>query len=285
VIGANGGIGRHLVAYLRCQPDAEVSTVSRSRTDEPNSFECDLLSETAVSQLFLTTRPAIIFNLAGSFSGDFKTDLQANVASTQVLLDATVKLKRPHRIILFGSAAEYGSVSKEDNPISEEYPCQPVSVYGLTKYMQTNLAQFYIRTQNLDIVIARLFNIAAPGLSEKLFFGRAEQLIRQYQRGEIKSLEFGNLDAVRDYATTESVLEQVLAIAKFGRAGEIYNIGSGKPQTMREILLQLLAKEKIGAHSFSEKLDNPDIQRSANVSHIVADVSKTKRLLEQLKAI
>ena len=95
-------------------------------------------------------------------------------------------------------------IAREDNPVSEEYPLHPVSIYGVTKAFQTQLAQFYYRRHHLDLVMARTFNLIGLGISPRLFIGRLQQQIEDYRFGKITKISLGNLEARRDYIPIEA---------------------------------------------------------------------------------
>src|SRR4029077_17040547 len=120
------------------------------------------------------------------------------------------------RIVVIGSAAEYGFVRPEGNPLSEARATRPVTVYGLTKAFQTVIAAYYAARHEVDIVVARCFNLLAPGLGEHLFPGRAERLIARFKRKEIATLEFGSLASARDYVEGDIAVNQLLSIAERG---------------------------------------------------------------------
>ena len=270
-----------MIPKLRLLLDDAVIGTGRSGVASVNFFPCDLSDRTSVAHLVANIKPSLIFHLAGSFTGEFDRDFQANVLCAKNIFDAILSTKLHTRIVIFGSAAEYGSVLAKQNPVSEMLECHPVSVYGLTKSYQTKLAQFYARTTGLDVVIARVFNLAIRGQSKILFYGRSEALIGAYKTNEITSMEFGNLGSERDYINEDLATEQILAIAKNGIGGEVYNVGSGVPRTMRAILNEMLGKEGIPLDIVVEKSSESVGRKGIDVPIIYADISKVNSLLEK----
>ena len=279
VTGASGGFGKVLFPLLRAYYNEPVVCTGRSRLDRGDYFTCDLTNVRAVDDLIKDIRPRLIFHLAGSFSGQFETDFQVNTLGVKFIFDSILAEGMETRVLVFGSAAEYGAIEVSDNPIPETLPCRPVSVYGLTKAFQTDMAKYYARTKGIDVVVARVFNIAAPGLSQRLFYGRAEAMISAYQKGEITQLEFGNLDNARDYIEIDKAADQLLAIAERGTSGEIYNVGSGIPKKIRSILKDLLKEKGVPEDAVAESI--PEIIRGKgfDVQIIYADISKVSKLM------
>jgi nucleoside-diphosphate-sugar epimerase len=282
VTGAGGGLGRAFIPLLKAKYKENcIGTVRTLTADSKDAVQCDFTNAQEVRQLIKAIQPRLIFHFVGSFTGVFKTDLQVNTLSAQHLFECIEAERLSTRIVIAGSAAEYGAVAAEDNPIREDFRCRPVSVYGLTKSMQTDIAMFYANAKNLNIVVARIFNLALEGLSPRLFYGRAETLISAYKRGEINQLEFGNLDAQRDYIGIADVAAQLIAIAESGRRGEIYNVGSGIAKSMRSILRDLLIAEGLSQAQVLEA--NPTIvnNKGIDVPVIYADIKKVSHLLDQ----
>lgn len=279
VTGASGGFGSAFVPMLRADTEELVIASGKNESTCVSYMKCDFTDEVAVRELIGSIKPRLIYHLVGSFTGQFEQDFKVNVLSSKYIFDSVLADNLGTRVVLFGSAAEYGAVLASDNPISESHSCCPVSVYGLTKYFQTDMAQFYFRTKLIDVVVARVFNIAAKGLSERLFYGRAEKLIQRYKAGHVQHLEFGYLGSERDYIELDQLKEQLLAVAKYGISGEIYNVGSGIPQKMRTILDGLLEREGIINVNVIETSSELIGRKGIDVPVIYADISKVSNLL------
>lgn len=279
VTGANGGFGSAFVPLLRAHFSDAVVSSGRADIAATHYMQCDFTDQKSVERLIRTVKPTIIFHLVGSFTGQFEQDFSINTLSAKYIFDSILNVRLKTRVVIFGSAAEYGAVELSQNPVSEDLPCRPISVYGLTKSFQTELARYYVRVKDMNIVIARIFNLATPGLSTRLFFGKAESLINEYKKGEISQIEFGNLDSHRDYIELEQAFEQLLAVAQNGISGEIYNIGSGRAQQMRSLLKEMLAGHGIPGYPVLESIPLVKSVIGFDVPIIYADISKVTRLL------
>jgi GDP-4-dehydro-6-deoxy-D-mannose reductase len=284
VTGANGCLGQLVVASLRDREDTTVWTSGRGRAREARYVECDLFDAAAIDALIETTRPEVIFQLAGSLTGDYAKDLAVNAECARHILDATRRRGMRPRTVLIGSAAEYGRVEPDENPVNEERVLRPVSLYGATKAYQTLLASLYSHQYGMDVVVARLFNLFASGVSERLFVGSVEHQIEQLKRGQRDVIELGNLSAERDYISGTDAIEQLLLIATRGSAGEVYNVGSGNPVRMQDLLARML--ERAGLDMSVVRENSPTAVRSGyDVPVIYADISKTTRLNEKTSLI
>lgn len=277
VTGSSGCLGRLVTASLRSRGDATVWTSSRNESGDLHHVRCDLMDPEAIDRLVEATQPDLVFHLAGSYSGDHAVDLAINAGSARHLLDAARRRTLRPRTVLIGSAAEYGIVERGENPVSEARVLRPVSLYGVTKAYQTLLAGMYACQHDADVIVARLFNLKASGMSERLFVGRVERLIEQVRRGERDSIEVGSLSAERDYLDGAEAVGLLLLIADRGIAGEIYNVGSGRPVQMRNLLARMLADAGLGMGIVREESPTAD-RRGYDVPVIYADLSKTLRL-------
>jgi GDP-4-dehydro-6-deoxy-D-mannose reductase len=180
------------------------------------------------------------------------------------------------RVVVAGSAAEYGAVAAESNPVGEDHPARPHSVYGVTKLLQTESSLFYWRRFGVDVVIARIFNLLGPGASERLFVGSVEQQIRRVRDHSLDCLTVGNLDASRDYLAPARAAEALITLMRCGGAGEVYNVGSGVPVPMRDLLRALLAEGGVETCPVREQVATAE--KGHDVPVIYADVRKLRRL-------
>lgn len=218
--------------------------------------------------------------MAGSFSNNYETDFNSNVVSTKNLLDSIAELKLATRILIMGSAAEYGEVEAAKNPITEEHPLKPISIYGWTKAAQTQLASVYFNSHGIETVVARTFNLAGDGASDKLFIGRIKKQINAVLAGEAERISVGNLDAIRDYLDINQACEMYRVIATKGRAGETYNVASGKPVVMRDMLTMMLAEAGLDFSIVDEKSYNKT-STSIETSVSYANINKYLNLVSQ----
>lgn len=279
VTGANGGFGKVFVPWLKMNYNETVIGSGRSAEKYENYIECDLADESSVHSLIEAVKPRLIFHLAGGFSGNFNNDVKINALSAMHIFESLTNNQLNSRVVVLGSAAEYGVVLPSDNPVPESFVCKPVSVYGTTKLIQTEISSYYAREKGLDIVIARVFNLATPGLSTRLFYGRAEAQISSYLKGEIDSLQFGNLDSARDYIGFEEVVMQLKAVADYGVSAEVYNVGTGVAKKIRDVLREMLDEKGVHDAKIVESVSLSDNATLHDVPIIYADVTKIKKLM------
>jgi GDP-4-dehydro-6-deoxy-D-mannose reductase len=223
-----------------------------------------------------SVQPDIILHLAASFTGSLEDAYKVNVEPARQILEYVERNGCKVRVLLIGSAAEYGVVQPEENPISETHVLFPVSVYGVTKAWQTQLIGLYAG-RGIDVLCARIFNLLGPGLSDRLFAGRVQRQIEEVLAGQKTIIEVGSLAALRDYVSLDEAVRQLFNIVQYGVTGEIYHVGSGVPVAMRELL-----GRQLELHGLNQSIvrESPGFsnRQGYDVPIIFADMKKTEAL-------
>jgi GDP-4-dehydro-6-deoxy-D-mannose reductase len=280
VTGAGGALGRAVLAALRRAGGQVITAAGRTGAGEADaSVPCDVRDPVQLSAVFQRADPDLVLHLAGTFRGELAELCAVNVEPARNLLDLVRRSASRARVVLIGSAAEYGVVGPGENPLPETHVLMPVSPYGVSKAWQTQLVGFY-SSHGVDVVCARVFNLWGPGLSESLFAGRLQRQIDEVLAGTRSRIEVGPANAVRDYLSTEEAAVQLMAIASRGMAGHVYHVASGIPIRVRDWMLQQLEKSGLDASVVQE---SPGLSNRSgyDVPEIFADVSKTRGLLEE----
>ena len=252
VTGAGGFSGRRLLAQL---PGA----VGVTRAD------CDLADPAAVRALLERLRPSRIYHLAGSFSNVPEEDYRSNCLTSANLVAAA---PRGCRLLLVGSAAEYGPVRPGEGPIREDRPLRPTSVYGLSKVCQTLLMR--AGAPGVEIVMARTFNLVGEGASPALLVGKLGAWLAAGAPGR---LQLGRLDDVRDYLPVDDGVAAYRRIMERGRDGEVVHVASGRPTRVRDLVAELAGRHLA-------RIDEAPEARGVGsaASEVVADIGKLQAL-------
>lgn len=264
VLGAGGFSGRHLGAFVRASGlDVELVGVDKSPigSDYDEALITDLGIAGTIEKVVSEARPDRVINLAAVIANDpWEKVYFVNAELSRVLLDVCAERSHIKRVVLVGSAAEYGHPSKL--PLNERMSCRPVNNYGLTKHFQTQYAEYYARHHGVPVVIARTFNIVGPGMSASLAIPAFAQRIRDAEDGG--RIATGNLAARRDYLAIQDVCAAYWALLTGEAKGLVYNVCSGFSVSMREILDAMVAAS--GKHVFFTP--NADLMKEHDVPEI-----------------
>jgi GDP-4-dehydro-6-deoxy-D-mannose reductase len=256
VTGAAGFGGSHLVEHLLehgehvvalDHPQARLDNLEAAR-ERVEYLACDLAGGDAG-----TLRAALggrvfkeVYHLAGLASvrrsfGDLRRTLEVNALATLNLLGALLRQGTPPRLLLVGSAEQYGAVAAGEAGIAEDAAQQPVSPYALSKVWQETLGCFYSRTERWPIVMTRTFNHTGPRQGPDFVCADfARQIARIELRLEEPVLRVGNLAAARDFLDVRDVVAAYRLVLEQGSAGSAYNVCSGRAWSISDLLQILL---------------------------------------------
>lgn len=238
ITGINGFVGRNFLhVLLEKSPNAEVYGIDRSfnTAEHFTPVECDLNQREKVKSVISGISPHYIFHFAGTaYANDWETLFSANVKSTLNLLESARELTSNPRIIIIGSAAEYGIVEKI--PVAETALQNPASPYGASMACRTNIAMAF-KNMGCDIVVGRVFNTTGAGVTHMTPIGSFARQVAEIEKGlEKAEVRAGNLSPERDFIDIEDVARAFYFLAVKGNKGGVYNICSGKPQSITTIL-------------------------------------------------
>lgn len=241
VTGAAGFVGSHLVRRLA---DDGLRVVGAGRRPEAPGHRLgayariDVRDAAGLESFIRAERPERIFHLAGVARGDPREVFETNALGTLALLEAAWRAAPEARVLLVGSAAEYGEPAAL--PLTEAHPCRPRNVYGIAKYAATLLGLARAQAGQF-VVVARPFNIVGGGVPEGQLVGDVIARALRAMREGASSVLTGNLDTERDYVAVEDVVEAYARMLDDGRAGKIYNLCSGRPVPTRQVVDTLLS--------------------------------------------
>lgn len=236
VTGAGGFLGRHVVARLRV---LGIPAVTLGRTGD--IVLADPSDASAIRAAVAQVQPTLLFHLAGTPAAEpLEEAYRVNVLFGAHLLAAAREMAAPPRVLLAGSAAEYGPVDEGALPIAEDAACRPASVYGITKLAQTFHGLAAAAT-GLPVVVARLFNVIGGGMPVHLALGAfAAQLRAMPTTGGL--LRTGPLERWRDFVEVEPAAAVLVALARDAAAtGQVVNVCSGVPTSLAALTEALVA--------------------------------------------
>ncbi len=197
----------------------------------------DLLSMAETTQYISDVKPDVIINCAGVVGPE--ADFRDNGRITKNILVAVVENKlKPKAIIISGSAGEYGEV--DSLPVAENAPLRGKTPYALSKIEEENLALTIADTEDLNVLVARLFNPIGPNMKKRFLITNLHEQIEQAKNGTNKFIKISRLDAKRDYLDVRDIAKAYRLLAEKKPKYVVYNIGSGVATTNKQLLNLLL---------------------------------------------
>lgn len=263
ITGGAGFVGKYLAQKLLSDGADVIST---------DADNLDICSSNAVYSMVEKIKPDFIYHLAGQSSvavswKNPQLTVDVNIKGAVNLLEAVRKYSPVSKILLVGSAEEYGCTclaAENDNMF-------PENIYAVTKLSQEMLGKVYHKAYGLKTVMTRSFNHIGAG---QLPVFAVSDFCRQTARIEKGLAEpvikTGNLSAKRDFTDVSDIVNAYIALAEYGRDGEVYNVGSSKAVSLQSILEMI-----ISFSSADIKIEkDPARFRPADVPEIKADISK-----------
>ncbi len=250
--GATGFAGSHLVERLLADGHqlfalVHVATSHQQLPVHPLVQEIpgDLLNLPSLKRVVATSRPDVIFHLAGQASPavswqDPALTLAVNAGGTANLLEAAVALGRP-RVVIVSSAEIYGLIGADMLPLTENSVPHPMHPYGISKVAAGQLTAVYWQRYQLPVVEARPFNHIGPRQTPGFVVPDFASQLASIRLGQKKAImSVGNLDAQRDFTDVRDVAAAYVDLAENGRPGESYLICSGQAVSIRDLLFTLI---------------------------------------------
>ena len=236
VTGAGGFVGAAVVKAAVAAGHEVVALVRNdtsrltSIADRISMQRVDLADTTTVAALLHSAKPAIVIHSAwegvgGALrSGDIQLD---NIRTTVALADAAIAAGA-RKFVGIGSQAEYG---RYDRKIVETDLPQPTLLYGAAKLAACHLAAQRCREAGMAFAWLRLFSVYGAGdNSNWLIPSAAVALVR----GKPPLCTAGTQKW--DYLHIDDVADGVLAAATSDRATGVFNLSSGNPVAVRQIV-------------------------------------------------
>jgi GDP-4-dehydro-6-deoxy-D-mannose reductase len=210
------------------------------------------------------TRPDVVFHLAALTFGKPATPLDRdfftiNVDGTRWLLEAILGHGLETRVLITGSSAAYGRTPGRD-PIDENAPLRPQTLYAASKVCQELIALTYHRTHALPVIVTRAFNHTGPGEHPHFALSSFARQIAEIEAGVTEPpMRVGNLESYRDFSDVRDVVRGYIAAAFDGRPGECYNVCSGVAHQLGDTLAGLI---ELSGRSIASAVDPSRLQAS-----------------------
>jgi GDP-4-dehydro-6-deoxy-D-mannose reductase len=240
--GADGFVGGHLLPRLRAAfPDADITACTIATLD--------ITDPVSVAGTVSRVRPDAIVHLAAiaavpAARQDPWGTWQVNLYGTLTLAEAILR-EVPGCSFVFPSSAEvYGGSFRAGTALDETAMLAPLNLYAATK-AAADLALGALVGDGLRLIRLRPFNHTGPGQSATFVVPAfARQLARIERRLQPPVLHVGALTPERDFLDVRDVCAAYVACLRRAEAlppGSIFNLASGTPRRIGEVLAELTA--------------------------------------------
>ena len=285
ITGVAGFVGGHLAEAVLAEPGWEVWGSIIAETDRAlvipgvRALAADLREPEQARVLVATARPDAVFHLAAqayvpqAWADPWGT-YHTNIRGQLNLLEALDKVQLKARVIVVSSNEVYGLTQPEDLPLDENSPLRPNNPYSVSKLAQDFMGLQYFLDRKMPIIRVRPFNHIGPRQNERFVAPSLAKQIVEIERGQHEPvLRLGNMTAQRDFTDARDMVRAYLLAIQKGEPGEVYNIGTGRARSVREMLDIMLAHSAV---KITEEID-PAKFRPSDTPISYADPTKFKR--------
>jgi nucleoside-diphosphate-sugar epimerase len=236
ITGATGFIGRHLLAQLGSVSGLEIGVLTSG--EQPLPLIPQLRIQGRLENLtqwrgqLKAWQPDACIHLAWyAEPGQYLYSPQ-NIALLTHSLDLLQTLIEAgcQTVLMMGSVAEYDT---DTGYLSEDSPTHPQTIYATAKLSLSWMAQRMALDANMRLIWARLFYLYGPQEEPRRVVAA---LIQTLLRGQSFPTTPG--EQVRDYLHVHDVASALWHLVESQQQG-VYNICSGYPVTLRDLVLQI----------------------------------------------
>ena len=275
--GATGTIGVSLIrklvsednhVYVLCNPDSKRLDVLRQFCGI-SLILCDMNDYASLNESELPDTWDCTINLAWrGTTGAGRNDYLLQVDNIRSAVEL-IELSHKHGCKCFvgaGSQAEYG---RKETPVKETDAAYPENGYGAAKLSLCHISKVICEEYGMRFIWPRIFSV----------YGPYENCTSMTISSILKCLNntrpsFTNAEQIWDYAYTDDVADAILRLINANADG-VYNIGSGKPDTLMEYINKLVT-----ATGYDGPVGFGDIPYSGKqVMYLCADISKLKKTI------
>ncbi len=285
IIGGSGFVGYYLTDHLLhdCGWSVSITKLGNESIEENNVniYNLDILDKKSIVTLLKEVRPDYIFHLAAQSSvllswKNPALTVDVNIKGSVNVLDAVRELDYKPHILLIGSGEEYGHIQPDEIPIKESNHIRPGNIYAATKACQNMIGNIYANAYQMDIIMVRAFNHIGPKQSPIFVVADFCKQVAEIEKGlQEPVIRVGNLSAKRDFTDVRDVVRAYSLLIQKGKAGEVYNVGSGISVSINKILQMILSYSSMDIKILQDK----NKLRPVDVPIIEADVSKLLKVI------
>ncbi|HXZ03135.1 MAG TPA: GDP-mannose 4,6-dehydratase [Stellaceae bacterium] len=254
VTGGAGFIGSHMVDLLLARGfrvrvvdnlagGREANLAHHARNPDLAFERRDIRGYEPGDPLFVDVR--YVFHFAGI--GDIVPSIEQPIEYMDVNVQGTVRMlecARAAGVRKFVYAASSSCYGLAQVPTREDHPIAPLYPYALSKYLGEAAAFHWHQVYRLPVNAIRIFNAYGTRSRTSGAYGAVFGVfLRQKLAGQPFTV-VGDGGQRRDFLYASDVAEAFLLAAETPRAGEIYNLGAGNPQSVNR-LVELLGGEVI----------------------------------------
>jgi nucleoside-diphosphate-sugar epimerase len=247
IIGGTGFIGYHL-AKTCVKKKWKVYSLSKKNPKKKryikgvHYIKCDITKKNKLKKIFEKDYDFVI-NLGGNVDhSNSKETYKSHYEGLKNLVEI-VSSKSIKKFVQIGSGGEYGNAKI---PHIESSTCRPKSIYYKSKYLATKYLLHKFKEKKFPFVIFRLYQAFGPHQD-------VNRLIPLIIMSCLKNKKFKCTEGkqYRDFIFIDDVVRAIIrSLSNKKSDGQIFNLGSGKPIKVKNLIEFIRSKIKKGKPLF-----------------------------------
>jgi len=194
-----------------------------------------------------------------------------NIDGTLNVLVAAKELK-VKRVVFAASSSAYGETPTL--PKVETMQPQPISPYGVTKFVGELYGQTFGRCYGLENVSLRYFNIFGPRQDPSSPYSGVLAKFCTAFLEDTQPIVFGDGEQTRDFTSVENAVQaNLLACEAPNVSGKVFNVGVGGRVSLNDVLREL---GRITGKTLEAQYDPP---RDGDIRDSQADITEAREFL------
>lgn len=201
------------------------------------------------------------------------------IETNRINIDGTLNIlvaardNKVKRVVFAASSSAYGETPVL--PKVESMQPQPISPYGVTKFVGELYAQVFGRCYGLETACLRYFNIFGPRQDPDSPYSGVLSRFASAFLNEEPPVIYGDGEQTRDFTYVDNAVQaNLLACEAPGAAGQVFNVGTGHRISLNQTLELLRQFAGIQLTAKYDPLRDGDIRDSQ------ADITKAREILQ-----
>ncbi len=212
-----------------------LSTGRKENADFKHRSYVMSVEDPACEEVFRSGRFDVVVHLAAQTDvsaslEDPQRDARSNVLGLVNILTLSAKYG-VKKVIFASSAAVYGA--QEEAPVEESAPCNPISPYGMSKWIGEQYLLKWQELYGLKTICFRISNVYGPRQGHGGEGGVVSAFIRRALAGE-ELIVFGDGGQTRDFIYVGDVADAVYRASLTDLTG-VYNLSTGTETSVNEL--------------------------------------------------
>lgn len=247
VFGSTGFIGGN---FIKMFPEKTVSISREDRVPKTNNI-----------LYFISTVDN--YNVFSNITLDVETNLK-------VLCEVLENCKNSN--IIFNFISSWFVYGETNLPAREDFICNPTGFYSITKKAGEDLLISFCKTFGVEYRILRLCNVLGNDDGKISSKKNALSFLMKKLKENEEIFLYDNGTPIRDLMHVSDVCEAIDLVCEHGEKNSIYNIGSGQPTKIGDIIGE--AKQYLGSKSEIKYKEAPEFHKLVQTKDFWMDNSK-----------